>query len=338
MISMLRQGPKQIVLGSKDYIALKEFLVRNFKGIENQRDIIDAITIADEDNTIIWITEPDKKIAHSEDVKAAVIIPLTSDKFFSELINLKGAYLIEDSHISPGLLMMKIVGDYEKIIESVRETYEGKIMTLKECLDKGTSNQTIISFTQKPINQKLSVSDLENKHVLVDIESNKLNRRIRSQVLRFLNEGLKDSDWYDLQIRIYDRYSKYKLHYERLSLILDNLEPGLILGEGWGKDYPRFLMSVLVYQVRLFTLLSPVDIKGMLLGLEYLDDGTRIVDLDLMHRNKKVEWPEVIGKEYQTRNRMELGKILRNKLIERLENEDRERLYKIEDEILKTRY
>lgn len=338
MISMLRQGPKQIVLGSRDYMVLKNFLIKKFDAIENNSDIVDAITIADEDNTIIWITEPGKKIAHISDVRAALIVQMTSDRFFSELINLNGAHLIDDSHISPGLLMMRIVGDHEKIIESVRETYAGRIMSLKECLDQGSSSQTIMSFTKKPINQKLSVSDLEKKHVLINMESNKLNRRIRSQVLRFLNDGLKDSDWYDLQIRIYDRYSEYKLHYERLSLFLDSLEPGLILGEGWGRDYPRFLMSVLVYQIRLFTLLTPVEIKEILLGLEYLEDGTRIVDLDLMHRNKKVEWPEVIGREYKTRNRMELGKILRNKILSGLKQEDLEKLNRIEEEIVKTRY
>lgn len=81
------------------------------------------------------------------------------------------------------------------------------------------------------------------------------------------------------------------MHYKRLAIVLDNMDIGLILGEMWTKDYPRFMMSVLVYQIRLFTLLSPLKIKEILLGLEYAYDGTRIVDFDLICKNKnRLDW------------------------------------------------
>ncbi|MHB1393884.1 MAG: hypothetical protein ACYCYE_12585 [Clostridia bacterium] len=39
------------------------------------------------------------------------------------------------------------------------------------------------------------------------------------------------------------------------------LELGIILGESWGKDNPRPMMSVEVYRVRFFTFHNPIYIK-----------------------------------------------------------------------------
>lgn len=336
MLSILRDGPKLIVFGSTEKENLSAFLRNNLNGMIT--DINSALEIVEEDNTIVLITNPGKKVASLGDVKSVVLVPTSSDYLFSSLINLNGTCLIRDSHISPGTLIMRTIGDFDKIIESIGTAYNGKIMSLIECIDTGRSNQTILSFTEKPLNNKLGLDDLKPQHVLIDMETNQLRKKIRSQVLRFLNEGLVGVDWNDLQIRIYDKYGKYKLHYDRLSLILDNLETELMLGESWAKDSPRFMMSVLVYQVRLFTLLSPVKIKKILLGLEHLDDGTRIVDLDLIHKNKKIEWPQVIDKSTSGYNRTELSKMFRKQLLDKLTSEDRQKIYMLEQEILNTRY
>lgn len=336
MISILRCGPKLVVFGTTEIDKLCNFISDRLGGTIT--DLNSALEIAEEDSTVVLITDPGKKVAALSDVKKTVFIPIPSDTLFSEIINLGATSLISDSHISPGTLIMRTVGDFDKVLQSIESTYKGRTMSLFECLDAGTSNQTILSFTEKSLNQKISLNDLKQQHILIDKNSSELFRKMRTQVLRFLNEGLVGVDWNDLQIRIYDRYSKYKLHYDRLSLILDNIEPGLILGESWAKDYPRFLLSVLVYQIRLFTLLPPIDIKKILLGLEYLDDGTRIVDLDLIHRNNKIDWPQVMSKSTRKLDRIELGKIYRNEILDKLGDEDREKLFRMEDEILKSRY
>lgn len=337
MLSTFRSGAKSVVLGSSNVDKLSQFLSEKLNGTLTN-NISSALGFAEEDNTVVFITEPGKNVANLKDVKAVIVIPMPSDAMFSTLINLKGTSLIEDSHIAPGVIIMRVLGDCDKIIESVHEAYGGNIMSHMECLDKGTSGQTIISFTEKPLNYTLSIDDLKPQNILVDINTDKLNKRIRNQALRFLNEGLVGVEWNDLQIRIYDIFSKYTLHYQRLSLILDNLDMGLVLGESWAKDYPRFLMSVLVYQVRFITLRNPVEIKKILLGLEHLDDGKRIVDLDLMHGNKKVSWPQALQKDTKKYDRSKLGVMYRKELLEKLSSEDREKMFKLEEEILESRY
>lgn len=336
MISILRSGPKLIVFGSTKVEDLTAFLKENLSGMVT--DLNSALEIAEEDNTVVFITGPGKKVAVLNDIKSIVLIPKPSDYVFSSLITLGGASLIADSHTAPGNLIMRTIGDFDKIAEAIENTYGGKTMPLLGCLDRGNSSQAILSFTEKPLNKKLSLSDLKHCHMLIDMDANRLYKRMRSQALRFLNEGLVGVNWNDVQIRIYDRYSKYKLHYDRLSLILDNLEIGLILGETWSKDYPRFLLSVLVYQVRLFTLLDPVEIKRILLGLEYLDDGTRIVDLDLIWKGQKVDWPQAIEKNTSGYDRKDLAIVYRKQMLDKLDPEDKDKLSMLEEQILKSRY
>ncbi|KRQ87882.1 hypothetical protein ABG79_00047 [Caloramator mitchellensis] len=335
MLSFFRGGPKLVVFGSRNISSLNEFLVDNFKGVIT--DLDNALEISDENSTIVFITEPGKRFAHYDDIKSIILLPVSSDEFFSGMFNTIGNNLILDCHIAPGILIMRTLGDCEKVIQSVQETYGGEIYPLHESLDRGTFNDTVICFTDKPIDKKNKLSDLNEKTLLVKINYHELNRKIRNQALRFLNEGLVGVDWNEINIRIYDRYSKYKLHYDRLCIILDNFDIGLVLGETWTKDYPRFMMSVLVYQVRLFTLMYPVEIKRILLGLEYLDDGERIVDLDLIFKNKKVDWPEAKDKNTKGYDRWQLGLKYRREILEKLDEDSIKKLYRIEDEIRKSR-
>ncbi|SKA96629.1 hypothetical protein SAMN05443428_1222 [Caloramator quimbayensis] len=335
MFSFVRTGPKLIVFGSDNVCELSNFFKDNLKGISV--GLIQALEIAQEDNTIIFITEPGKKIARLEDVKSIILVPERSDYLFSSILNLNAYSYIKDSHIAPGTVIMRVLGNTEKIIESIRQTYDGKIMSIEKCLDIGISNQTILSFTEKPINKNLNLKDFKDEHMLIDMPPHILHKRLMSQSLRFLNEGLEDKNWYDLQIRIYDRYSKYRLHYERLSIVLDNLESGLVLGESYAKDYPRFLMSVLVYQIRLFTLLNPIEIKKMLLSMEYLEDGTRISDLDLIYKGKKVDWVEALEPSTKGFTRQELGMKFREETFKKLTADNIEKIKKYDEEIIATR-
>ncbi|MDK2877894.1 MAG: hypothetical protein PWR06_610 [Thermoanaerobacteraceae bacterium] len=59
--------------------------------------------------------------------------------------------------------------------------------------------------------------------------------------------------------------------------------------------------------------LNPVDIKKILAGLEYLDDGTRIVDLDLIWKDEKVDWPQLLDKDTRGFTKIQVSNIHRKK-------------------------
>lgn len=324
-----------IVFGSKDYKTLEDFLITNLQGEKLELD--SALELSDENSTIVFITQPYKNIAHYTDILSIVLLSMSFDEFFTRMFNLKGYKFIEDCHIVPGVVLMRTMGDEEKIIEAVKDEYGGKLLPLNKSLDEGTYNDSIICFTSLPLDKKIHLSDINEKTLLVNIDFPRLTRKLRIQAIRFLNEGLLGIDWNEIYIRIYDRYSKYKLHYERLSIILDNMDLGIILGETWAKDYPRFMMSVLVYQIRLFTLKDPKEIKKVLLGLEYLENGERIVDLDLIYKNKRIDWPEVLDKENKRLDRWQLGLKFRDMIFKELDDEMKSKILNYEKEIIKSR-
>jgi hypothetical protein len=73
------------------------------------------------------------------------------------------------------------------------------------------------------------------------------------------------------------------------------------------------------------------------MGLEYLDDGTRICGLDLLSNHKKIEWTEVVDKETKGFGRVELALKYRREILNKLNEKDFARIKRYEDEILNTR-
>jgi hypothetical protein len=332
MLSLFRLGPKMIVIGSKNPEELSNEILKNFSAVKT--NLIDALNSTYENSTIIFITEPNKKIAHIKDIITTIYINMPSDEFYNNLINNRICDKINDIRTAPGIIVMRTQGDKDKIISSVAYEYRAKMLPIFDSLENGESNQTIILFTEKPLNSRLTINSFDSTTLLIDENITTISSKLRNQALRFLNEGLVDRPWYELSIRIYDRYSKYDMHYKRLSIALDNLDVGFILGEMWTKDTPRFLLSVLVYQIKLFTLLPPTEIKKILLGLEYTDDGTRIVDFDLIYKNKKIDWTEVKVNNLERKN---LGMMFREEILKTLSDEQRQKLINLENIILNTR-
>ncbi|HSN66458.1 MAG TPA: hypothetical protein VLS94_07445, partial [Fusibacter sp.] len=158
----------------------------------------------------------------------------------------------------------------------------------------------------------------------------------RMHGLQYLNVGISNKDWFEIEIRIFDRYSAYKLHYDRLLEVIESLELGYVLGESWSKDYPRLFMSVVVYRIRFFTFNEPSMIKNMLLGMEYLSDGTRIVDYDVYYNQKKLYWTDQREKKDPATRHL-LGLKYREEILSRLSQESVDKLTRLEEEIIRTR-
>ncbi len=149
---------------------------------------------------------------------------------------------------------------------------------------------------------------------------------------------LENRQWNELEIRIYDSWGRYLDHYERLRAVLESLEAGMILGEGWGKDYAHILMAVKIYRLRLFTFLPAQTIKEILMGLEYGADGSRLVDFDLFSGKEKISLGRDRRRKSKTRgDRGSIGNGPRAQLFSQLFPEDRKHLEEWERRILRRR-
>jgi hypothetical protein len=213
----------------------------------------------------------------------------------------------------------------------------GEIISYKQYITNDKTDSTIIGLTEKPLGKGIVLTDFNENFLMVKGEYGRIKRELRMQALRYLNIGIGNRDWNEIEIRIYDIYGAYELHYDRMMEVFEDLDIGLVLGESWSKDYPKALLSVQVYRVRFFTFHDPAELKRILFGLEYLEDGTRIVDYDVYYDNKKTGWNiNLLKKKREDRESQAL--IARNELFAKLSPDTLEKIKALEKEIIKTRY
>jgi len=240
--------------------------------------------------------------------------------------------------IMPRLLFFRVFGEKERVIGQIARDYSAERGRLRSVLRVPKKGSIAVCFTAKPLNRPLSLADMMDEVLHVEgVSFEKLLNSLRSRALWYFSEGLENRQWNELEIRIYDSWGRYLDHYERLRIVLESLEAGMILGEGWGKDYAHILMAVKIYRLRLFTFLPVPAIKEILMGLEYGADGSRLVDFDLYSGKEKISWGGIGGKGKARGERGSIGTDLRAKLLSQLFPEDRQHLEEWEYRILRQR-
>lgn len=335
MFSLVRSGPKMLLLESPDVDSLKEFLISQIGAKEYEFNL--AFENASEEFTILYLTEKMKEIVNESDIVHTLVIPEEPDVALCCLINSKQNGLVSNIRTAPRIIIVRAIGGMDKVICEIHKEHGGSFGPLMELWNSHSGKGTLVAVTDKPLHLNMKISDLYETCLFIEQSFYPLFKSLRLHALKYLNMGLDNKDWYEIEIRIYDRYSAYKLHYQRLAAIIDLLDLGIILGESWAKDYPRFMMAVGVYRLRFFTFHDPKYIKKILLGLEYLEDGTRIVDYDIYYQRKKIDWSDAIEKN-EPHTRHLLGLKYHNEIYSHLSSQESEDIKKLEEEILKTRY
>jgi hypothetical protein len=333
MFSLIRGGPKILLFESRSIQELGNYFIQEKKA--SVYNFVDAFERAGEDYTIIFITDKITDVVDLREVSNAFIIKEEPDVILCNLLNDKMTHLVDRSRIATRIIILRAVGDLEKVIKEISDDYKCVEGDIIQIFNSHNEKGTVVAFTDKPIHRTVSMKDMYKKALFIEERYRPLMRSLRSHALKYLNSGLGNKDWYELEIRIFDRYSEYDLHYERLLNIMDWLELGIILGESWGKDYPRPMMAVEVYRVRFFTFYEPLYIKKILLGLELLDDSTRIVDYDLYFNRKKLNWSDAADEGIKVRHL--IGVKYRKEILSKLSDKEIAELYEMEERILATR-
>ncbi len=334
MVSLIRSGPKTLIFESSYINELKEYLTTELNGTEYDLDT--GLKEAGEEHTILFLTEEIKNIVGREDIQAVLVLKKEPDVIMCHMISSDKMRLIRKARTAPRIIFLHAIGDMEKVVAEINKDYTcitGKFMDI---FSSHNEKGTIINLTDKPLHKNVNLKDIYEKSIYIEKDFYSLFRNMRMNGLKYLNAGIGNKDWYEIEIRVFDLFSEYKLHYARLADILDYLQLGLILGESWGKDYPMVLMSVDVYRVRFFTFYEPKYIKKILLGMEHLDDGTRIVDYDVYFNRKKIYWTE--ANDHKMRNRESISKKYRNEIFSKLSESETKKILELEGQILKTRY
>lgn len=333
MLSIIRSGPKILIMESKEKEKIKNYFQERFGSPPCTLD--EAFEESSEEYTILLLVENLKEIVHRQDIQYVFLLKEDSDVVLCLIHNDQDFNLTGKIRIAPRILLMRALGDIEKIIQQIQKDHQAKSGSFLEMIDNHNSQGTILALTEQPLNKKLSLRDLYPKTLFIKEKYAPLRKSIRIHGLKYLNEGLDNRDWYELEIKIYDKYEAYMLHYQRLLKFIQYLELGIILGESWGQDSALIFKNVGVYRIRFFTFYDPPTIKRFLIGLEYLEDGMRIVDYDVFYKRKKIYWTDV--REKNIREKSNISEKYRQFLFAKLEPGQLAEIKKLEEEILKSR-
>ncbi len=295
------------------------------------KNIERVLNKATEGSTIVVLTDKFKKFVSYEDAKKTLIINARVNKILEDIINNDVGYLIDKIRKGPELIAMRNYGDMEKFFKSIKEDFkgqEGEVLNFLESKNSGT----VITITDHSVNKKISINNLYKKAIYTPILKNNVLNQINVNIFKYINESISKTGWNEYKIKIYDSYDQYKYHYNRLLFLIDILNLGLVLKEGWGLDAGTIFRHVEVYEIFLYSTIKKENLKGILVGAEYLDNGERFVDLDLFVNKKKVKWTDL--KNDEVFKKEEVGKKCREKLMNRLDSNERKFLLDIEKRMI----
>lgn len=337
MLSFVRSGPKVLVIQPRDFDKLRKFIQVNFtckKMPETVTTFEDVISETSFDQTVVYMVENAEQNIEHFDVNRAMIISEGDHNFFMHTINQGGAEEIEFIRKGPRIVIMKVLGDMEGTVQSVSEDFNALPELTREIFHTHNDG-TIVCFTRVNINRKVQFEEFYEKAFYTKQLFAEVIDAIDHHSLKYINRNMDTDVWYELTIKMYDDQEAYKIQYDRLKFILDQIGSNLILREGWSEENRRLFHTVGIYKIVLFTHLSPKEIKKILLALEYLENGERIVDLDVYYHKKRIKWEEVQLSSIKKRSALSLH--YRHELYSQLDSERILTLKSMEDYIFASR-
>lgn len=294
--------------------------------------LTEGLRESDENTALLFLTNNQSFETDPEDARMILLSLGSGTTALAGIFNAGLTPLIQRIDMGPRQLVMRVPDNIPRVMEMLSKDYEGKIVSWNQGVRMGNKDQTILGFTTQRLHQKLDENAFWHHCLLIDQPLYECYGQLRKEALIYINHSLGEGSWYEYRINLYDAKGAYETHYKRFTHVVAALELGMILGENWTRDHALTLFSVLAYQLRLFTFVPPHEMKELLMGLEYDDEGNRLADFDLYHRNRKVAWTSienVLGKKGK-RNKALEGAACRTRLLSRLPINDRKRLAQLE--------
>lgn len=339
MLNLVRGSCKVVKIESHDLPKLINFISTQFtvhmQGEFSEQRLNDIFAVSQEGNVIILVTNEMKENLTEEDMTYLIFLKVELDDLLSAFVNNRvQSPIVNKIKLSPRLLIVRTVGNVEKVITQVAKDIQGTIEETEHIYDESSSG-TIVFFSNNALHKPINIMTTYKHCVHTSASYYGVLRYLRNQNLKYLNIGIDNNDWYELKIKIYDAYGHFDLHYKRMRYILEKLETGIILGETWGKDVASVFQTVGIYKVRFFTFKDPLEIKKILVGLEYLNEDERICDYDLYVKKKKIRWDHVRTDDIKGKG--ELGVYYREKILSQLSSSEKEILLAMDDDVRATR-
>ena len=318
MMRLVRFGPSLLFLRG-DVGALKARIKELFDVEEIPTD--DAIRKSSEFETILLVTPPEEKRTVPPDT--GFLIRQSAKLVLAEAIN--GGLPADRIEVESTIILLHVPERVDEALELLAEKFGGKTMSQLEALNIGEAGDTVISVTRKKLSSPVGPEDIDGA-ILVRRNFLSVYRELLIDIPMILFRLLPE--WNELTIKIYDTERHYEENIERLMTVIEDLDLGFIVGEGWDWDYPRPFMRVPVYKLKLLTWEKPERVKFLLKGIEYVG-YKRLCDIDVFVKGKKIHWT-TLGK-YDSK--FELAKAAREELEKHLSEDVLKRLRELDEKL-----
>ncbi len=319
MMRLMRFGPSIVFLRG-DVEKLKDAVKELFNVEEIPTE--EAIRESSEFETILLVTPPEE--TGTVPPETGFHIKQGAKVVLSEIVNSK--LPVERVEIESTIIILRVPEKVEEALKLLAEKFDGEIMSQMDALNLGEACDTVISVTKKKLSSPIGPEDIDGA-VLVRRDFLSVYRELLIDTPMLLLKLLPE--WNELTIKIYDTERRYEENIERLLLVIEDLDLGFIVGEGWDWDYPRPFMRVPVYKLKLLTWEKPEKVKFLLKGLEYRG-YKRLCDIDVFVGNKKIEWIS-LGK---FGSKFELAQKAREELEKLLSDDVKKKLHEIEERLI----
>ena len=200
----------------------------------------------------------------------------------------------------PPVVIFNGMGNVEAVMEKMLKEFPCEASGLDALLHRENNEGVLLVFLREDVSGQRKFHD---KLLFVQEDYASLLKYLTIHAPRYLAKAFAPDAWHMVDIRMFDRYEAYEVQYKRLLEAIDILDLGYIVTETWDREVTAFADPLGTYRIRLMTFMKPIELKKLLVGLEYSQGGTRIVDLDLFWHGKKISWKDLLD-DKETRKKI----------------------------------
>ena len=291
MLNLVAPGPKMVVAKSKQQHALKQYLQDHFQAVQmmqlglgpNDQNIKCIVCIVD--------------VAHPTEGFVYMGLEQTVEYVLCQLMNEEAKVLVETMRALPQVVVFNSLGEAAPVVDKIQTEFQCERTSTKDLLFRENNEGVIVAFLKGEHEKN---REFHRDTLFIQKPYAELMRYLNIHAPRYLAKAFASGTWHMVDLRIYDRYEVYDLQYKRLVNAIKALGLGYIVTETWNREVGMFTEPIGTYHIRLLTFLEPLELKKMLIGLEYSASNQRIVDLNVVWHNKKISWKHLLdNKEFR---------------------------------------
>ena len=285
MLNLVMQGPRMIAIRTGQQEAMMQYLTGQFT-CETMEKLGAGIDTAKTHCVLCVVNENG-----AADSVNYLAVEQSVEYVLCHLMNPEAQQMIHAVRALPQIIIFNSLGEQKPVVDKMRAELQCERTGLDGMLHRENNEGVIVAFLieDQPGNRKFY-----DEVLFADYDYASLMGYLRIHAPRYLAKAFAPDVWHMVDLRIFDRYEAYDLQYNRVTEAIKALKLGYIVTETWNREVSMFADPVGTYHIRLLTFLNPLELKKLLIGLEYSQGGSRIVDLDLFWHGKKISWKNLL--------------------------------------------